>query len=105
VNGSRNGITQLTFFIDLLGEEYGIPKVEWPPYVVSLTIGGRKDIVEHDYELMESIVARIGGRNLDVPQFPRGEWTDRMRVYAKASLHASVLLEDTLSPCSNYEVE
>ena len=70
VNGSRNGITQLTFFIDLLGEEYGIPKVEWPPYVVSLTIGGRKDIVEHDYELLESIVARIGGRNLDVPQFP-----------------------------------
>ena len=75
----------LAFFIDFLGEEYGIPQIEWPPYVVSLTIGGRKDIVENDYELMESIVARIGGRNLDVPQFPKGEWTDRMRVYAKAS--------------------
>ena len=75
----------LTFFIEFLGEEYGIPQIEWPPYVVSLTIGGRKDVVEHDYELMESIVTHIGGRNLNVPQFPRGEWMDRMRVYAKAS--------------------
>jgi hypothetical protein len=63
----------LDFFMDMLGEEYGIPKHEWPPVVASATLGRlRKDQLESDIKL-ESVNYHAGngmrecGLSLDRP--------------------------------------
>ncbi len=76
----------LNFFMDMLGEEYGIPKYEWPPYTVSLTIGRtREDQLNSDAEEAKRICSELTGEVIGIRELPRGEWTDRMWVFARSS--------------------
>jgi FAD/FMN-containing dehydrogenase len=76
----------LNFFMDMLAEEYGIPKHEWPAYTVSLTIGRtREDQLKSDADEAKRICAELGGHVIGIQELPRGEWTDRMWVFARSS--------------------
>ncbi|MHA1771691.1 MAG: FAD-binding oxidoreductase [Candidatus Thorarchaeota archaeon] len=76
----------LDFFMEMLGEEYGIPKYDWPPYTVSLIIGHvRKDVMQSDAAMAREICENLDGFVINIPEFPRGEWEDRLRTFARAS--------------------
>jgi glycolate oxidase len=76
----------LNFFMDMLGEEYGIPKYEWPTFTVSVTIGRtREDQLNSDAEEARRICSELGGQVIGIRELPRGEWTDRMWVFARSS--------------------
>ena len=76
----------LNFFMDMLAEEYGIPKHEWPAYTVSLTIGRtRVDQLNSDADEAKRICGELGGQVIGIQELPRGEWTDRMWVFARSS--------------------
>jgi FAD/FMN-containing dehydrogenase len=76
----------LGFFLDMLGEEYGIPKQEWPLFTVSLTLGRlREDQLHSDVTLTAKICENLGGHVIGVPELPKGEWEDRMRTFARSS--------------------
>ena len=76
----------LQFFMDMLGEEYGIPKHEWPPFTVSATIGRvRQDQLASDAKLAREICEALGGHVIDIAELPVGEWDDRMRTFARSS--------------------
>ncbi|MHA1652741.1 MAG: FAD-binding oxidoreductase [Candidatus Thorarchaeota archaeon] len=76
----------LQFFMEMLGEEYGISKTDWPPYTVSVVIGHvREDIVRSDAALARELCEKLGGYVINVPELPRGEWEDRFRTFARAS--------------------
>ncbi|MHA1636449.1 MAG: hypothetical protein ACTSUB_00395, partial [Candidatus Thorarchaeota archaeon] len=76
----------LEFFLDMLGEEYGIPPTEWAPFTVSVTIGRtREDQMESDAAKAKELCESLGGKVLDVPELPQGEWDDRMRTFARSS--------------------
>ncbi|MFO7836789.1 MAG: FAD-binding oxidoreductase [Candidatus Thorarchaeota archaeon] len=76
----------LDFFMDMLGEEYGIPDYDWPPYTVSVTMGRlRKDQLESDVNHAAEICRSLGGHVVGISELPRGEWDDRMRTFARSS--------------------
>lgn len=76
----------LEFFMDMLGDEYGIPKHEWPPFTVSVTIGRlREDQLRSDAEEAKRICTEIGGEVIGISELPKGEWEDRMWVFARSS--------------------
>ncbi|MFW9848152.1 MAG: FAD-binding oxidoreductase [Candidatus Thorarchaeota archaeon] len=76
----------LEFFLDMLGEEYGIPQTDWSPFTISATIGRiREDQLHSDVKMAEDICTRLGGRVIGVPELPRGEWDDRMWTFARSS--------------------
>ncbi len=76
----------LEFFMDMLGEEYGIPETDWSPYTVSAILGHvREDILQSDARLAREICERLGGSVLNVPELPRGEWDRRLWTFARAS--------------------
>lgn len=76
----------LEFFLDMIGEEYGIPQTEWPPFTVSATIGRiRKDQLDSDIKMAESICMELDGRVVGVPELPQGEWEDRMWTFVRSS--------------------
>ena len=76
----------LDFFMDMLGEEYGIPTHEWPPVVTSATLGRlRKDQLESDIKLAKQICEGIGGHVIGIGELPRGEWDERMWTFARSS--------------------
>ncbi len=76
----------LEFFLDMLGEEYGVPQHDWPPYTVSATIGRlREDQLASDVALARRICEDIGGHVIGITELPRGEWDDRMRTFVRSS--------------------
>ncbi len=76
----------LQFFMDMLGEEYGIPTHQWPPYVVSATLGRlREDMLQSDVTLAKNICEDLDGHVIGISELPRGEWEDRMRVFVRSS--------------------
>ncbi len=76
----------LDFFLDMLGEEYGVPQTEWPAFTVSATIGRiRKDQLESDKKIAIQICEELGGRIVNVPELPQGEWEDRMWTFLRSS--------------------
>ncbi len=76
----------LEFFMDMLGEEYGIPKYEWPTYTVSATLGRlREDQLASDVEKAAEICESLGGHIIGISELPQGEWDDRMRTFARSS--------------------
>ncbi|TFG07843.1 FAD-binding oxidoreductase [Candidatus Thorarchaeota archaeon] len=76
----------LEFFMDMLGEEYGIPKYEWPTFTVSVTLGRlREDQLASDVEKAAEICEKLGGHVIGISELPRGEWDDRMRTFARSS--------------------
>jgi len=76
----------LEFFLDMLGEEYGVPETSWSPFTVSATIGRvRNDQLQSDVDLARHICFNLGGRVIGVGELPRGEWEDRMWTFARSS--------------------
>ncbi|MGD9381927.1 MAG: FAD-binding oxidoreductase [Candidatus Thorarchaeota archaeon] len=76
----------LDFFLDMIGEEYGVPKHEWPKYTVSLVLGAvREDQLSSDVDLTKSICESINGHIIGIRELPEGEWTNRMRLLARSS--------------------
>jgi len=76
----------LDFFLEMVGQEYGVPKYEWPPITVSLVIGDvREDLLNSDVIMAEKICKQAGGHVIGVRELPKGEWNDRMRELARSS--------------------
>ncbi|MFW9931283.1 MAG: FAD-binding oxidoreductase [Candidatus Thorarchaeota archaeon] len=76
----------LEFFLDMLGEEYGVPQTEWPPFTVSATIGRvREDQLTSDIAQAGRICSDLGGMVIGVKELPEGEWEDRMWTFARSS--------------------
>ena len=76
----------LDFFLDMVGEEFGVPQYDWPPFTVSMTLGRlRKDQLESDVEMTKNTCTEIGGHVIGVEELPRGEWTGRLWNYVRSS--------------------
>ena len=76
----------LDFFLEMVGEEYGVPDHDWPPVTVSLVIGNvREDLTQGDVRATEEICRKAGGHVIGIRELPRGEWNDRMRELARSS--------------------
>lgn len=76
----------LEFFLDMVGEEYGVPQHDWPDYTVSLTIGRvREDQLKHDIDAAREIALNLGGHVIGIRELPKGEWDDRMLELARSS--------------------
>ncbi|MFW9848151.1 MAG: FAD-binding oxidoreductase [Candidatus Thorarchaeota archaeon] len=75
----------LEFFMDMIGDEYGIPPMEWPERTVSMAIGRiRKDMLESDAKLAREICERLGGTVFGIRELPLGEWEGRLWVFVRA---------------------
>ncbi len=76
----------LELFMEMLGDEYGIPPMEWPHRTVSMTIGRvRKDMLESDAKKAQELCKECGGWVLGVKELPRGEWNERLWTFVRAS--------------------
>ncbi|NHJ15023.1 MAG: FAD-binding oxidoreductase [Candidatus Thorarchaeota archaeon] len=76
----------LEFFLDMAGEEFGIPSHEWPPLVVSMTIGRhRPDQLDSDADITGRICERYGGHVIGIGELPKAEWEDRLRKWIRMS--------------------
>ena len=76
----------LDFFLEMVGDEYGVPKHEWPPVTVSLVIGSvREDLMLSDARATEKICKQMGGHVIGIRELPQGEWNDRMREFVRSS--------------------
>lgn len=76
----------LEFFLDMLGEEYGVPKTDWSPFTISATLGRiREDQLTSDVLMAEKICTDLGGRVIGVKELPQGEWEDRMWTFVRSS--------------------
>ncbi|MDH4214121.1 MAG: FAD-binding oxidoreductase [Candidatus Thorarchaeota archaeon] len=76
----------LDFFLDMVGEEYGVPKHDWPPITVSVVIGRvREEQLESDILVAKQICEQVGGHVIGVRELPQNEWNDRMREFVRSS--------------------
>jgi len=76
----------LEFFLDMVGEEYGVPAHEWPLVTVSMVIGRiREDQLESDRVETQRICVEEGGHVIGISELPKGEWDDRMLELARSS--------------------
>jgi glycolate oxidase len=75
----------LDLFMDMLGDEYGIPKSEWPFRTVSMAIGRlRQDQLASDVKKAKDICEELGGHVIGIPELPKGEWEGRMWTFVRA---------------------
>ncbi len=75
----------LELFMDMIGEELGIPKYEWPFRTVSMTIGRvREDMMKSDAELAKKLCEKNGGHVIGIPQLPYQEWNGRLWFFVRA---------------------
>jgi FAD/FMN-containing dehydrogenase len=76
----------LDFFLDMVGEEYGVPQYEWPPFTLSVAIGRiREDQLQSDMKAAKEVCLQLGGHVIGIKELPKGEWDDRMRELARSS--------------------
>jgi len=76
----------LSFFMDMVEVEFGIPKHEWPPFTISAILGRvREDQLKSDTELTKRICEELGGHVIGISELPRGEWDKRMWTFARTS--------------------
>lgn len=76
----------LDFFLEMVGEEYGVPQHEWPPFTVSMVIGRvREDQLDSDRTAAKEICEQAGGHVIGITELPREEWNDRMREFVRSS--------------------
>lgn len=76
----------LDFFLEMVGEEYGVPEYQWPNVTVSMVIGRiRKDQLESDVNKTKELCEQVGGYVIGISELPKGEWNDRMRELARSS--------------------
>jgi FAD/FMN-containing dehydrogenase len=72
-------------FMDMLGDELGIPKTEWPRRTVPMTIGRvREDQLKADAAQARRLCEEIGGSVLGVPELPMMEWDGRLWNFVRA---------------------
>jgi FAD/FMN-containing dehydrogenase len=75
----------LDLFMDMLGDEYGIPKYEWPFRTVSMIIGRlRQDQLASDIQKAKLVCEDLGGYVIGIPELPKGEWEGRMWTFVRA---------------------
>jgi FAD/FMN-containing dehydrogenase len=76
----------LDFFLDMVGEEYGVPQYEWPKFTVSVAFGRiREDQLQSDVKAAKSVCSQLGGHAIGIKELPKGEWEDRMREFVRSS--------------------
>ncbi len=76
----------LDFFLEMVGEEYGVPEHEWPPITVSMVIGRiREDQLKSDQAEAKRVCEQENGHVIGISELPKGEWEDRMRELARSS--------------------
>jgi len=74
----------LSFFMDMVGEEYGIPEHEWPDRTISMTIGRlREDQLKSDVRKAKEICEQLGGHVIGISELPQGEWDGRLWVFVR----------------------
>jgi FAD/FMN-containing dehydrogenase len=75
----------LELFMEMLGDDYGIPPMEWPNRTISLTIGRvREDMMKSDAKMADKICTESGGRVLGIEGLPEGEWDGRFWTFVRA---------------------
>ncbi|MHA1908004.1 MAG: FAD-binding oxidoreductase [Candidatus Thorarchaeota archaeon] len=75
----------LELFMDMLGDEYGIPPMEWPERTISMTIGRvREDMLESDAKLARELCEQLGGTVFGIKELPMGEWDGRLWTFVRA---------------------
>ncbi|MHA1939182.1 MAG: FAD-linked oxidase C-terminal domain-containing protein, partial [Candidatus Thorarchaeota archaeon] len=76
----------LDLFLEMIGEEFGVPKYDWPKYTVSLVLGSlRKDQLQSDIEMAKVLCESTGGHEIGIKELPEGEWNNRMRILVRSS--------------------
>ncbi|MHA2395347.1 MAG: FAD-binding oxidoreductase, partial [Candidatus Thorarchaeota archaeon] len=76
----------LDFFLEMAGDEYGVPEHEWPPFTVSMTIGRvQEDQVKIDATVTKEICEKNGGHVIGIGELPQAEWEDRLRKWMRMS--------------------
>ena len=76
----------LDFFLDMVGEEYGVPQHEWPNFTVSVAFGRiREDQLQSDMIATEDACKLLGGHVIGIKELPKGEWEDRLREFVRSS--------------------
>ncbi|MFW9963314.1 MAG: FAD-binding oxidoreductase [Candidatus Sifarchaeia archaeon] len=76
----------LEFFLDMMGEEYGVPEYDWPTFTASVVIGRvREDQLRSDMLAAEAVCEKCGGHVIGIKELPKNEWEDRMRELARSS--------------------
>ncbi|TFG32148.1 FAD-binding oxidoreductase, partial [Candidatus Thorarchaeota archaeon] len=69
----------LEFFMDMIGDELGIPQYEWPFRTVSMTIGRvREDQMRSDAALAKQLCLDNGGQVIGISELPKSEWEGRL---------------------------
>lgn len=72
-------------FMDMLGEELGIPPYDWPHRTVPVTIGRvREDQMKCDAEEARRICTQLGGTIIGIPELPKMEWDGRLWNFVRA---------------------
>ncbi len=75
----------LEMFMDMIGDELGIPKYEWPFRTVSMTIGRiREDMAKSDGELAKKLCEKHGGYVIGIIELPKSEWEGRLWFFVRA---------------------
>lgn len=75
----------LELFMDMIGDELGVPKYEWPFRTVSMTVGRvRKDLMESDADLAKKLCEKNGGHVIGISQLPYQEWNGRLWFFVRA---------------------
>ncbi len=76
----------LEFFLDMVGEEYGVPEYNWPTFTASVAIGRvRDDQLRSDMLAAKAVCEKCGGHVIGIKELPKNEWEDRMRELARSS--------------------
>ena len=75
----------LEFFMDMIGNELGIPQCEWPFRTISMTIGRvREDQMRSDAALAQKLCLENGGRIIGISELPQSEWEGRLWFFVRA---------------------
>jgi glycolate oxidase len=74
----------LDLFMEMVGDEFGIPKHEWPFRTISMTIGRlRKNQLASDVAKAKDICEENGGHVIGIGELPKGEWEKRFWTFIR----------------------
>ena len=75
----------LELFMDMIGEEMGIPQHNWPFSLVTLTIGSvREDLMKSDAALAKKLCEKHGGHVIGIREVAEHEWNNRFWFFVRA---------------------
>ena len=76
----------LHFFLDMIGEEFGVPSIEWPPVTVSVVLGSMsEEMLQLDMKMTVNACEETGGHVIGVQELPKGMWENRLIIFARSS--------------------